>query len=170
MSFKNGKAADEQGSTIEHLKYGGQPIVKIIVKLVNFIFQHINLPSDLKSGICYPVFKNGGKPRDVPNWYRKITVTNTIGKVVEKLHLSKNVNIIKDKQSRLRKGFTEGECPSVAALILTELKAEAKKLKKQLIITLSDAQKAFDIVWHAGLMREMYKGGMTGDNWLLINE
>ncbi|VDI24965.1 Hypothetical predicted protein [Mytilus galloprovincialis] len=130
MSFKNGKAADEQGITIEHLKYGGQPVIKIIVKLVNFIFQHINLPSNLKSGICYPVFKNGGKPREMPNSYRKITVTSTIGKVVEKLHLSKNVNIIKDKQSRLQKGFTVGECPSVAALILTELKAEAKKLKK----------------------------------------
>ncbi|CAG2234184.1 unnamed protein product [Mytilus edulis] len=48
MSLKNGKAADEQGITIEHLKYGGQPVIKIIVKLVNFIFQHINLPSNLK--------------------------------------------------------------------------------------------------------------------------
>ena len=48
----------------------------------------------LKSGIVCPVFKNGGKPKDDPNSYRKITITSCVGKVVEKIHLSRNENRI----------------------------------------------------------------------------
>ena len=40
VSFKNGKAADEHGITIEHLKYGGQPIVQQVTKLVHCIFEN----------------------------------------------------------------------------------------------------------------------------------
>jgi hypothetical protein len=62
VSFKNGKAADEHGITIEHLKYGGQPIVQQVTKLVNCIFENHYLPSNLKSGISYPEHKNGVIP------------------------------------------------------------------------------------------------------------
>ena len=55
-------------------------------------------------------------------------------------------------------------------MIITELKIEAKEKKKPIIIALTDAQKAFDIVWHAGLMREMNKIGMLDDNWLLFQQ
>ena len=41
----------------------------------------------LKSGIVCPVFKNGGKPKDDPNSYRKITITSCVEKVVEKIHI-----------------------------------------------------------------------------------
>ena len=28
-----------------------------------------------------------------------------------------------------------------------------------------DARKAFDVLWHLGLLREMNKAGFEGDNW-----
>ena len=34
--------------------------------------------------------KNGEKPKDDPNSYRRITVTSTIRKVIETLHLHMN--------------------------------------------------------------------------------
>ena len=113
------KAPDEHGITIEHLKYGGQPIVQLVSKSNNCIFENHYLPSNLKSGISYPVHKNGGKSKNEPNSYQKITVTSTIDKIVEKLHLSRNQKNIREIQSRLQKGFTEGECSSIAGLIIT---------------------------------------------------
>lgn len=169
-SFKNGKAADEQGVCIEHIKYGGLATAQIITNIVNHIFEHATLPNILRNGISYPIYKKGGKPKDDPNSYRKITVTSTLGKIVEKLHLARNKDTITEKQSCLQKGFTEGESPSIAGLIITELKIEAKETKKPLLIALTDAQKAFDVVWHNGLMREMYKIGVTNDNWLLFQD
>ncbi|CAG2206286.1 unnamed protein product [Mytilus edulis] len=58
--------------------------------------------------------------------------------------------------------------PIIAALILTELIIQAIKTKSPLYVALMDARKAFDIVWHLGLMREMHKFGLTGDNWLFF--
>jgi hypothetical protein len=31
-----------------------------------------------------------------------------------------------------------------------------------------DARKAFDLVWHTGLFRDLYTFGITGDNWLFF--
>jgi hypothetical protein len=79
----------------------------------------------LKSGIACPIYKKGGKPADNPNSYRKITFTNPIGKLIEKLHLCRNTQNICKTQSALQKGFTRGESPTIAALIVTELFTEA---------------------------------------------
>ncbi|VDI04475.1 Hypothetical predicted protein [Mytilus galloprovincialis] len=138
--------------------------------IVNFIFQNIHIPTVLKNGIACQIFKSGGKPIDNPNSYRKITVTNPIGKMIEKLHLSRNSKTISKIQSILQKGFTEGECPAIAGLILTELFIEAIENNRNIFFALTDAQKAFDIVWHDGLFREMFKCNIVGDNWLLFKE
>ncbi|CAG2242211.1 unnamed protein product [Mytilus edulis] len=170
LSFKNGKSPDETRVTSEHLKHGGQNLISILTILVNFIFQNIHIPTVLKNGIACPIFKSGGKPIDNPNSYRKITVTNPIGKMIEKLHLSRNSKTISKIQSILQKGFTEGECPAIAGLILTELFIEAIENNRNIFFALTDAQKAFDIVWHDGLFREMFKCNIVGDNWLLFKE
>ncbi|CAG2237181.1 unnamed protein product [Mytilus edulis] len=73
LSFKNGKAPDVDKFTIEHLKYGGQTVVNILTKLINLIFKTVAVPNNLKIGIGCPLFKNGGKPKEDPNSYRRIT-------------------------------------------------------------------------------------------------
>lgn len=114
--------------------------------------------------------KKGGKPTDNPNSYTKITVTNPIGTLIEKLHPCRNIQNICKTPSALPKGFTEGESLTIAALIVTELFTEAIENNKSIFIALTDAQKAFDIVWLDGLFREIYKANITGDNWLLFKE
>lgn len=138
--------------------------------LINFIFQNKHIPPILKSGIACPIYKKDGKPTDNPNSYRKITVTNPIGKLIEKLHLCRNTQNICKTQSALQKGFTRGESPTIAALIVTELFTEAIENNKSIFIALTDAQKAFDIIWHDGLFREIFKANITGNNWLLFKE
>ena len=121
-------------------------------------------------GLPARFIKKDGKPTDNPNSYRKITVTNPIGKLIGKLHLCRNTQNICKTQSALQKGFTRGESPTIAALIMTELFTEAIENNKSIFIALTDAQKAFDIVWHDGLFREIFKANITGSNWLLFKE
>ena len=153
LSFKNGESPDEMHMTAEHLKYGGSQLFYILTFIINFLFKNIHIPSMLKSGIVCPVFKNRGKPKDDPSSHRKITITSCVGKVVEKIHLSRNENRILSVQNKLQKGFTKGEIPSIAGLILTELCNEAIKRKSSLYIALMDARKSFDVLWHLGLLK-----------------
>ena len=166
-SFKNRKSPDEENIAAEHFKYGGPSLILFLTSIINFIFRNLNIPDLMKSGFACPILKKG-KPATDPNSYRKITVTNFIGKIVEKIHLNRNEPNIVSKQSKLQKGFTRGEMPTTASLILTELIIEANKSKSTLYVALMDAKKAFDIVWHAGLLREVHKFGMEGDNWLFF--
>ncbi|XP_033761518.1 uncharacterized protein LOC117343284 [Pecten maximus] len=167
VSFKNGKSPDQEGISAEHLKYGGPTLISILTIIINYIFKNLYIPDFLKAGIhvATPVLKKKGKQNTDPNSYRKITVTNLIGKVIEKIHLQHNYSLIMKQQSRLQKVFTKNEMPIAAALILTELITEANKTRSPLYVALMNAKKTFDILWHAGLLREMYYFGLTGDNW-----
>ena len=114
--------------TTEHLKYGGSQLSYIFTFIIIFLLKNIHIASMLlKSGIVCPVFKYGGKPKDDPNSYRNITITSCVGKVVEKIHLSRNENRILSVQNKMQKGFTKGEIPSIVGLILTELIIEVTK-------------------------------------------
>lgn len=134
------------------------------------VFSNTVIPDSLKGGIECPIYKNGGKPKDDPNSYRRITVTSTIGKDIKNLHLPMNQKSICKQQSCFQKGFTEGGSPVIAGLVLTELNIEARETHIPLYIALTDAKKAFDVVWHEGLFREIFKMNIIGDNWLLFKE
>ena len=166
-SLKNGKSLDERHISAEHPKYGGRKLLEYLTVLVNWIFENLQIPKTLKSGIACPILKKG-KPAHDPNSYRKITITSLIGKVIEKIHLTRNSNAVTEQQNKLQKGFTQGEMPIIAALILSELIAEAKSNKSPLYVAFMDARKAFDVVWHTGLFRDLYIFGITGDNWLFF--
>ncbi|CAC5411304.1 unnamed protein product [Mytilus coruscus] len=99
LSFKNGKAPDIDKFTIGHLKYGGHIVINILTKLINLIFKTVVVPNNLKTGIGCPLFKNGGKSKEDPSSYRRITITSAIGKTIKKLHLSRNKSSIKNRQT-----------------------------------------------------------------------
>jgi hypothetical protein len=52
-------------------------------------------------------------------------------------------------------------------VLLTEAIAEANDNKESLYVAYLDTQKAFDVVWHASLLRKLYKMGITGKLWLV---
>ena len=67
------------------------------------------------------------------------------------------------------KQITKG-MPITAGLILSELMAEVRNSKNPLYIDFMDARKAFDVVSHNCLFRDMYKSGIEGDNWLFLKK
>ena len=70
--------------------------------------------------------------------------------------------------SSVNDGFTEDTSPLMAALLITEAINEAKDRGEGLYLATLDAEKAFDVVWHASLLRKLFLDGVTGDAWLLI--
>ena len=83
--------------------------------------------------------------------YRGITVTPTFSKIFETTILP----LLKQdfNQSSLQFGFTEGLSMLMAALIITEGRAEAKTITLYpLILITLDSQKAFDVVDHIILL------------------
>ena len=62
-----------------------------------------------------------------------------------------------------------GHSCSRTALILKEAIATAREAGKTAYVAFLDVQKAFDTVWHAGLLVKVYHKGVSGHWWHLIN-
>ena len=56
----------------------------------------------------------------------------------------------------------------MAALLITEVLNECRDRNESVHLTTLDAEKAFDVVWHEGLLRKLYLDGIGGDMWRLI--
>jgi hypothetical protein len=48
----------ERHISAEHLKYGGRKLLEYLTVLVNWIFENLQIPKTLKSGIACPISKN----------------------------------------------------------------------------------------------------------------
>ena len=167
-SLKKRKAPDIHGVAAEHIKLSSPLIIDILCQLTNAVMASGKLPESFKKGSITPVLKKGKTAKN-PNHYRRITITSIVGKVLEK-HMIKLMRPVLDPvQSRLQFGFTSGNSPICAALVITELMAEARDNKQQMLITFMDTSKAFDVVDHRGMLNALYQQGINGTLWKLFD-
>ncbi|VDI23993.1 Hypothetical predicted protein [Mytilus galloprovincialis] len=159
-----GKSPDEYGLTAEHLKNAKSILTPVLTTLFNKIKETISIPRAFKTGILTPVIKSGKNPLDVKS-YRGITVTPIIGKVHE-LCILKKLQL--QPGPDLQFGFTEGLCPLMASLLITEAKCEKLKNNIPLFITTVDVQSAFDVVKHIILMDKLLDQNIPPDLLQLI--
>lgn len=164
--LKTGKAADIYGIAAEHLKYADPSVINILTKLLKTIVTTKSIPTQLKTGIITPVFKNKGDP-NLPTNYRRITVTSIIGKILEKIMVDYTKEILTPQLNRLQRGFCTSASSINTSFILSETLAHAKDAGDPLHYMFLDASKAFDVVWHDSLLNKINDLGIRGDLWLL---
>ena len=166
--LNNGKAADLGGLQAEHFKLGGSTVVEALTAIINRLFQHRFIPDTLKMGYKIPIPKKGKDVTQMGN-YRGITITATLGKIIEHILQETSKPALGQLTSGLQFGFTAGRSPSMATLCLTEVIANAKDLKEPLYVATLDAQKAFDVVCHDKLKLKLFHAGVRNTNWLMID-
>ena len=162
------KSADEQGLTAQHLKYSGKVLIEEITDIFNSIIAEGKVPQMIKSGILTPVLKKSKDPTLLDN-YRGITVTPVLGKLFEITILPRIAENF--DQSTLQFGFTKGLSPVMAALIVSESRAEVKmNSSAPLLLVTLDSRKAFDVVHNTILMDKLYESNIHPSLWTIVND
>jgi hypothetical protein len=167
--LKNGKACDIHGIAAEHIKLASPIITDILCHLVNLAVSQGKLPSNYKIGCVTPVHKKA-KPAKLPTNYRRITISAIVGKITEKHMLYNTRPVLDPSQSRGQFGFSSGICPIFAAVIITELIANAKSNNEELYLTFLDTSKAFDVVSHNCMLNALHQQGVCGNLWQMYND
>lgn len=144
------------------LKNVKHTISKPLVKLFNKSLRGGIFPDLWKSAIVMPLFKKGDKHS--PSNYRPISLLSCLGKLMERCvykyiynHLITN-KLIHDKQS----GFLTGHSTIYQLIDLYHQIAQSFDSKLHTCVVFCDISKAFDRVWHKGLLFKLSQLGIKG--------
>ena len=125
-------------------------------------------PSQWKSALDMPLYKK--RASNLPSNYRPISLLSCIGKLMERLvykriynHLTVN-NLIYKNQS----GFLRGHSTVYQLIDIFHQICQSIDSKMYTCMIFCDISKAFDMVWHQGLLFKLKQSGIDGAllNWI----
>ena len=111
-------------------------------------------PAVWKQATVIPLYKNRGKAED-PSNYRPVSLLPALGKALDKIQSQRLLKHLVDQQlisPPHQFGFIPGKSTTMQLLYLTEKWYRALERGKNVTAVFLDFQKAFDRVWHHGLL------------------
>lgn len=126
---------------------------KLMTRIFNDCLKISYFPSEWKIGKVIAIPKPG-KDKEIPTNYRPISLLSTIGKVFEKLILSR-LKLFENENNLFipnQFGFRNEHSTIQQALRIVERASKGFNTNKSTGMVLLDIEKAFDSVWHDGLV------------------
>lgn len=155
-TIKNKKAPGNDGVPNIVYKHLPQNAIKLIVHFINKILTTGYYPVILKSANLIPIAKPG-KPRDIPVNYRPISLLTSLNKIIEKVVKFRLIEFIDINNILIPEQFGfRSHHSTVAQLVrLCDYATDAFNYNKYTGLMLFDIEKAFDTMWHKGLIYKM---------------
>ena len=139
-----GKFPGPDGIQAEHLRHGGYPLILFLTRIFNAILVTGRVPASFACGYVIPLLKSTDKDPSIPSNYRGISLTSVVGKVFERLLLSRLLNFI--CLSPLQGGFRAGQSSLHTAFVFQETVTYLRECGHKAYVAFLDACKAFDTV------------------------
>lgn len=154
--FKNMKAPGEDGIFYILIKKLPEATLSSLVKICNKCFDLAYFPSSWKNAKVVPILKPDKNPAEASS-YRPISLLSSISKLFERIilnrmmtHINEN-SIFADEQF----GFRLGHSTTHQLLRVSNLIRSNKSEGYSTGAALLDIEKAFDSVWHKGLIAKL---------------
>lgn len=157
QNLPNNKAPGPDTITYKLLKNLPRKTIVQLTHIVNGIILHQHFPTQWKSTIIVPIPKPGKNATNRES-YRPISLVNSVAKLVEKILLERinreveKFSIIPPEQFGFRPNHN-------TTMLAAKIACEAyKNFNKEMntAMLLLDMEKAFDSVWHAGLIYKLF--------------
>lgn len=134
-----------------------------VLRMFNVIWAEGKLPNTWKHGIVIPILK-AGKDGRRPVSYRPIALTSVMCKLMERLvanrltwHLEKNCLLTK-----VQSGFRQHRSTIDPIARLQDTIVRQNGIGGFVLAVFIDMEKAYDMVWHKGLMIKLKQFGING--------
>ena len=166
-SLKTGKASGPDSINNRILKELSQPLSQPLCDLFNFSIVTGKVPDIWKQANISPIFKK--IDASDPTNYRPISLLSSIGKVLEKIMYKRISNFFRDNQviTTRQSGFVPGDSTVNQLVDIYNTFYKALDKGKEVRAIFCDISKAFDRVWHKGLLFKHKSVGIGGSllNW-----
>ena len=144
------------------LKNAAKELSKPLAMLFNKSLQAGFFPDQWKLANVVPVFKNGLK--ELVSNYRPIALLSIIGKSMERCIFKHffNFSIRNNLITGVQSGFIPGDSTTNQLLHITNFFGKALDEGKEIRVVFCDISRAFDRVWHEGLIYKLEQIGVKG--------
>ena len=144
------------------LKEGANQLSTPLSKFFNRLINSGQFPQAWKKAHVTPVYKKGDK--QICNNYRPISLLSILGKTMERsVHKYVYNYCIENKVfTPFQSGFIQGDSTTYQLINLYNTFCEAVDAGKEVRVVFLDITKAFDRVWHRGLLHKLYSIGISG--------
>ena len=156
------KANGPDGIRTRLLREGAPALSESLAKLFNISLAKRKFPAEWKKANVVPVFKKGS-PSHCNN-YRPISLLSSVSKAFERVIFKHVFNFFRDNVvlSEYQSEFIPGDTAVNQLLYLYHHFCEAADLHKDIRVLFCDMTKAFDSVYHPGLLHKLKKSGISG--------
>lgn len=140
------------------LKKLGPKSLNLLVKIFNACFSVGYFPAQWKLAKVIPILKPGKDPTSAKN-YRPISLLSSLSKLFEKSIYSRLLRYTEDHDILMQEqfGFRRGHSTVHQLLRLKNNITRNKEISKTTVVALLDIEKAFDNVWHNGLLYKLIR-------------
>ena len=160
------KSPGDDGVPTRLLKLTADEIAPSLAHLFNTSFSSGELPQQWREATVVPIHKKGN--RSVTTNYRPISLLSVIAKVQERVVHSRLSAHIKPYLPPEQSGFRSGDGTELQlARLLHEISGH-RDCGNAVVACFFDLSKAFDRVWHAGMIKKLHHCGVRGPalDWL----
>ena len=152
--LKCGKSPGSDGIPNEVLQSLAPSIAYPLAIIFNMSFRTGTFPQDWKSAIVTPLYKNKGS-RACPANYRPISLLRTVSKLCERIVFDSLYLHIAPALSPAQSGFCRGDSTQYQVTRLVQDIATKRNCGEHVGMVFFDLAKAFDTVWHRGLLAKL---------------
>ena len=140
----------------------GETIAKPLTRLINMSLSTTQFLETWKLANVLPLFKKNDKTQI--KIYRPISLLSCVSKIAERVVFKYTFNFIRDHRliTKFQSGFTPGDSTINQLVHVYYLLCEALDKNKEVRVVFCDISKAFDRVWHRGLLYKLRKSGLQG--------
>ena len=156
------KATGPDGISPRLLKEAGMSIVPSLTRLFNLSLSTAKVPSNWKKANVIPIHKKDEK--NLTNNYRPISLLSVVSKLLERVVFKHVFNFLNEHEllTKFQSGFIPGDSTVNQLAFLYHTFCKAIDHKKDVRIVFCDISKAFDRVWHDGLIFKLGNIGIRG--------
>ena len=151
------------------IKYTDNKFQLAILKLFNIILSSGIFPNIWNQGLITPIHKSGDKFD--PNNYRGICVNSNLGKILCIIINSRLVHFLNENNvlSKCQIGFLPNYRTTDHVFTLhTLIDNQTNQNKGKVFSCFVDFKKAFDSIWHEGLLYKLMESGVGGKTYDII--
>ncbi len=168
-SLSKGKAAGMDMLSAEHFLLGSRlQLAAVLAPLFTAMVQLHVVPPAFSTSFVIPIPKSRAGPLHDPTRYRGISIASVLTNIFERVLLDNFVEPVQSLLHELHGGFREGLGTGHTSFLLHEALVQARSNRSKCYVAFLDAKKAFDTVWHEGLLVKLHKAGLTGALWHFI--